>query len=82
MTKAEKNPMGKGIAFGYDAMQRVADQCPDYHPYPYYFMGMIAMERKDFKEAEGHFKRFLKWNCPTRACIPRITPPNLNRWKH
>lgn len=71
MTKAEKNPMGKGIAFGYDAMQRVAEQCPDYHPYPYYFMGMIAMERKDFKEAEGHFKKFLKVELPDPRMYPK-----------
>ena len=71
MTKAEKNPMGKGIAFGYDPMKRVAEQCPDYHPYPYYFMGMIAMERKDFKEAEGHFKRFLKVELPDPRMYPK-----------
>lgn len=57
--KAEKDPMSKGIAFGYEPMKQVADQCPEYHMYPYYYMGLIAMQRKEFKEAGQHFKKFL-----------------------
>lgn len=59
LSKAEKDPMSKGIAFGYRPMKEVADLCPTYHMYPYYYMGLIAMQKKEFKEAEGHFKQFL-----------------------
>lgn len=59
LSKAEKDPMSKGIAFGYKPMKEVADQCPEYHMYPYYYMGLIAMQRKEFKEAGEHFKKFL-----------------------
>ena len=59
LSKAEKDPMSKGIAFGYTPMKEVADLCPTYHMYPFYYMGLIAMQKKEFKEAEGHFKQFL-----------------------
>ncbi len=59
LSKAEKNPMSKGIAFGYKPMKAVADLCPEYHMYPYYYMGLISMQNKEFKEAGEHFKKFL-----------------------
>ena len=59
LKKAEKNPMSKGIAFGYKPMKQVADLCENYHMYPYYYMGLVSMQNKNFKEAEDHFKRFL-----------------------
>lgn len=60
LARAERDPMSKGITFGYKPMKAVADLCPEYHMYPYYYMGMIAMQKKEFKEAEQHFKRFLE----------------------
>lgn len=60
LKKAEKNPMSRGIGFGYKPMKQVADLCPEYHMYPYYYMGMIDFQNKKFKEAEGHFKKFLE----------------------
>lgn len=57
---AEKDPYGKGIGFGYKPMKEVADLCPEYHMYPYYYMGIISMQNKEFKEAEQHFKKFLE----------------------
>ena len=59
LKKAEKNPMSRGIGFGYKPMKLVADLCDNYHMYPYYYMGLISMQNKKFKEAEGHFKKFL-----------------------
>jgi len=59
LSKAEKDPMSRGIGFGYNPMKQVADLCPEYHMYPYYYMGLISMQNKEFKEAEGHFKKFL-----------------------
>jgi outer membrane protein OmpA-like peptidoglycan-associated protein len=59
LSKAEKDPMSRGIAFGYKPMKQVADLCENYHMYPYYYMGLISMQNKEFKEAEGHFKKFL-----------------------
>ena len=59
LSKAEKDPMSRGIGFGYKPMKQVADLCPEYHMYPYYYMGLISMQNKEFKEAEGHFKKFL-----------------------
>jgi outer membrane protein OmpA-like peptidoglycan-associated protein len=41
-------------------MKEVADLCPEYHMYPYYYMGIISMQNKEFKEAEQHFKKFLE----------------------
>lgn len=60
LRKAEKNPMSRGIGFGYKPMKQVADLCPEYHMYPYYYMGMIDFQNKKFKEAQGHFKKFLE----------------------
>ncbi|MFT6210900.1 MAG: outer membrane protein OmpA-like peptidoglycan-associated protein [Bacteroidia bacterium] len=59
LSKAEKDPMSRGISFGYKPMKQVADLCPEYHMYPYYYMGLISMQNKEFKEAEGYFKKFL-----------------------
>ncbi|MDB4655680.1 OmpA family protein [Flavobacteriales bacterium] len=59
LKKAEKNPMSRGIGFGYKPMKQVADLCENYHMYPYYYMGMIDYQNKKFKEAEGHFQKFL-----------------------
>lgn len=59
LRKAEKNPMSRGIGFGYKPMKEVADLCPNYHMYPYYYMGMISMQKKEFKEAKEHFEKFL-----------------------
>ena len=60
LRKAEKNPMSRGIGFGYKPMKQVADLCPEYHMHPYYYMGMIDFQNKKFKEAEAHFKKFLE----------------------
>lgn len=60
LRKAEKDPMSKGIGFGFKPMKAVADMCPTYHMYPYYYMGLISMQNKEFKEAEANFKRFLE----------------------
>jgi len=59
LRKAEKNPMSRGVAFGYKPMKEVADLCPEYHMYPYYYMGLISMQKKEFKEAKQHFEKFL-----------------------
>jgi len=59
LRKAERDPYSKGIAFGYKPMQKVAELCADYHMYPYYYMGLISMQNKNFKEAQEHFKKFL-----------------------
>ncbi|MCF8258421.1 MAG: OmpA family protein [Flavobacteriales bacterium] len=71
LKQAEKNPMGKGIGFGYDPMKQVAEQCPEYHPYPFYYMGKISFEKRDFKEAEQHFKAFLKLELPDPRMYPK-----------
>ncbi len=60
LKKAERDPYSKGVAFGYKPMKAVADLCPEYHMYPYYYMGLIAMQKSEFKEAQQHFKRFLE----------------------
>ena len=60
LKKAEKNPYGKGISFGYKPMKQVAELCPEYHMYPYYYMGMIEFQRKEFKQAGEHFRKFLE----------------------
>jgi len=71
LKQAEKNPMGKGIAFGYEPMKQVAEACPEYHPYPFYYMGKISFDRRDFKEAEQHFKAFLKLELPDPRMYPK-----------
>ncbi|MCB9205176.1 MAG: OmpA family protein [Flavobacteriales bacterium] len=71
LKKAERDPYGKGIAFGYDPMKAVADQCPDYHMYPYYYMGMIEFQRKEFKQAEQHFKKFLEMEFDNPEWYPK-----------
>ncbi len=60
LKRAEKDPMSKGIGFGFKPMKEVADLCPTYHMYPYYYMGLISMQNKEFKEAEANFKKFLE----------------------
>lgn len=60
LSRAEKDPMGKGIGFGFKPMKEVADLCPTYHMYPYYYMGLISMQNKEFKQAEENFKKFLE----------------------
>lgn len=71
LRKAERDPYSKGIAFGYKPMKAVADQCPDYHMYPYYYMGMIDFQNKRFKEAEQNFKRFLEMEFDNPEWYPK-----------
>lgn len=56
---AEKNPMGS-YAFAAKNLEQVIKECPNYHPYPYYYLGNIAMGKKDFDKAVEHFNKFLK----------------------
>lgn len=71
LKQAERNPMGKGMAFGYGPMKTVADQCPEYHPYTFYYMGMIDFDRRKFMEAEESFKRFLALEMPDPRMYPK-----------
>lgn len=71
LVKAERDPYSKGIGFGYKPMKAVADQCPNYHMYPYYYMGMIDFQNKRFKEAEQNFKRFLEMEFDNPEWYPK-----------
>lgn len=71
LRKAEKNPYGKGIEFGYKPMKQVADLCPEYHMYPYYYMGMIDFQKKRFKEAEENFNKFLEMEFDNPEWYPK-----------
>ncbi len=55
----EKNPMSS-YAFAIKHLEQVIKECPNYHPYPYYYLGNIAMGKKDYEKATEHFKKFLK----------------------
>lgn len=56
---AEKNPMGS-YAFAAKHLEQVIQECPNYHPYPYYYLGNIAMGKKDYEKAVQYFNKFLK----------------------
>lgn len=56
---AEKNPMGS-YAFAAKHLEQVIQECPNYHPYPYYYLGNIAMGKKDYDKAVQYFTKFLK----------------------
>lgn len=56
---AEKNPMGS-YAFAAKNLEQVIQECPNYHPYPYYYLGNIAMGKKDYEKAVQYFNKFLK----------------------
>ena len=56
---AEKNPMGS-YAFAAKNLEQVIQECPNYHPYPYYYLGNIAMGKKDYEQAVQYFNKFLK----------------------
>jgi outer membrane protein OmpA-like peptidoglycan-associated protein len=69
--KAERNPLSRGIGFGYEPMKQVAELCPEYHMYPYYYMGMIDYQNKRFKEAEQNFKKFLEMEFDNPEWYPK-----------
>lgn len=56
---AEKNPMGS-YAFAAKNLEQVIQECPNYHPYPYYYLGNISMGKKDYEKAVKYFNKFLK----------------------
>ncbi|MCG3166787.1 MAG: hypothetical protein POELPBGB_02569 [Bacteroidia bacterium] len=56
---AEKNPMGS-YAFAAKHLEQVIQECPNYHPYPYYYLGNIAMGKKDYEKAVQYFTKFMK----------------------
>ena len=56
---AEKNPMGS-YAFAAKNLEQVIQECPNYQPYPYYYLGNIAMGKKDYEKAVQYFNKFLK----------------------
>ncbi|MBI1289300.1 MAG: OmpA family protein [Flavobacteriales bacterium] len=71
LSRAEKDPFSKGIGFGYKPMKEVADLCPTYHMYPYYYMGLIEMQNKKFKEAGENFKKFLEMEFDNPEWYPK-----------
>ena len=71
LKKAERDPYSRGIAFGYKPMKAVADLCPEYHMYPYYYMGMIDFQNKKFKDAEANFKKFLEMEFDNPEWYPK-----------
>ncbi len=56
---AEKNPTGS-YAFAAKHLEQVIKECPNYHPYPYYYLGQIALGKKDYEKSVEYFNKFLK----------------------
>lgn len=46
--------------FAAKHLEQVIKECPNYHPYPYYYLGNIAMGKKDYQKAVEYFDKFLK----------------------
>lgn len=56
---AERDPRGS-YGFAEKHLEQVIKECPNYHPYPYYYLGNIAMGKKDYAKAVDYFNKFLK----------------------
>ncbi|MBL4624738.1 MAG: OmpA family protein [Flavobacteriales bacterium] len=41
--------------------QIVVDSCPEYHSDPYYYLGIIAYENKEYVKATKHYKKFMNF---------------------
>lgn len=49
-------------SYGFAAkhLEQVIKECPNYHPYPYYYLGSLAMGKKEYEKAVDYFNKFLK----------------------
>ncbi len=56
---AERDPMGS-YGFAAKHLEQVIKDCPNYHPYPYYYLGSLAMGKKNYEKAVEYFNKFLK----------------------
>ena len=45
-----------------DKLEQVRDICPEYSPYTYYMLGMVAYEESLYKDAVQYFEKFLTYD--------------------
>lgn len=67
---AERDPR---VNYGFAAknLEQVIKECPNYHPYPYYYLGKIALGKKDYETALKHFRKFLKLEYASASDYPK-----------
>jgi len=56
---AERDPRAS-YGFAAKHLEQVIKECPNYHPYPYYYLGQLAMGKKEYEKALEYFNKFLK----------------------
>ncbi len=67
---AEKNPR-MDYKFAADKLKKVTELCPNYHPYPYYFLGSLAFGAKKYEEALAQFNKFLEFQPADEKFLPK-----------
>lgn len=59
LKKAERNPNAK-LGWAKKKLLAVAELCPTYHPYTYFYLAKLSMGEKKMKDAVGYFKKFME----------------------
>lgn len=67
---AEKN-IRMDYKFAADKLKKVIEKCPNFHPYPYYFLGSIALGEKKFDEAVNQLNAFLEFRYEDDKLYPK-----------
>jgi outer membrane protein OmpA-like peptidoglycan-associated protein len=67
---AEKN-IRMDYKFAADKLKKVIEMCPKFHPYPYYFLGSIALGEKKYDEAVTQLNTFLEFRYEDDRAYPK-----------
>lgn len=59
LRKAERDPRAK-LGWAKDKLEKVAELCPEYHPYTFFYLAKLSMGEKKMTKALGYFKQFME----------------------
>lgn len=49
----------------------VLEECPTFHPYPYYYLGSLSLGAKKYDEALGYFEKFMNFEYADGLMYPK-----------
>ncbi len=52
-------------------LEKIVENCPDYHSSPYYFLGQIALDKGDYEESVTYFKQFIDFQSDDNSKFDR-----------
>lgn len=65
------NYNGTSISPAEPYLLKVVEACPDLHADPYYYLGLLNMDREDYPKSTKYYERFLKFPSEDPKKIPK-----------